>query len=64
MASKKKGESGTVQASRVGKEQQTVWLEPEVKRQLKILAAELGTTMEELHVAQIKALLRKHGKLK
>ena len=63
MASKKKSREG-VQPSREGKEQQTVWIEPEIKRLFKIVAAEEGRSMEEIHVELIKGYLRKRGKLK
>ena len=48
--------------SRVGKKPVTVYYEKEAHLQLKILAAEMDTSIQELHVDALNALFLKHGK--
>ena len=48
--------------SRVGKKPVTVYYGKEAHLQLKILAAEQDTTIQELHVDALNALFVKHGK--
>jgi hypothetical protein len=38
------------------------WVEPEFRARLKALAIQLDTPMEALVIAQLEALLRKHGR--
>ena len=48
--------------SRVGKKPVTVYYDKEAHLQLKILAAEKDTTIQELHKDALNALFVKHGK--
>ena len=48
--------------SRVGKKPVTVYYRKEAHLQLKILAAEQDTTIQELHQDALNALFVKHGK--
>ena len=48
--------------SRVGKKPVTVYYGKEAHLQLKILAAEMDTSIQELHVDALNALFVKHGK--
>ena len=48
--------------SRVGKKPVTVYYGKEAHLQLKVLAAELDTTIQELHEDALNALFVKHGK--
>ena len=48
--------------SRVGKKPVTVYYGKEAHLQLKILAAEMETTLQELHEDALNALFVKHGK--
>ena len=48
--------------SRVGKKPVTVYYSKEAHLQLKILAAEKDTTIQELHEDALNALFVKHGK--
>ena len=48
--------------SRVGKKPVTVYYGKEAHLQLKILSAEMDTSIQELHVAALNALFVKHGK--
>ena len=48
--------------SRVGKKPVTVYYGKEAHLQLKILAAENDTTIQELHEEALNALFEKHGK--
>jgi len=49
-------------SSRVGKKPVTVYYGKEAHLQLKILAAEMDTSIQELHVAALNALFVKHDK--
>lgn len=48
--------------SRVGKKPVTVYYEKEAHLQLKVLAAELETTIQGLHEDALNGLFEKHGK--
>ena len=48
--------------SRVGKKPVTVYYGKEAHLQLKVLAAELDTTIQELHQDALNGLFEKHGK--
>lgn len=50
------------QASRIGKAPITVFLEPQVRRQLKMLAAEQDTTVQELFARAVNALFAEFKK--
>lgn len=49
-------------AAKTGRHGLIVRVNPEARRQLKILAAELDTTMQSLTVEAINSLVRKHKK--
>lgn len=48
--------------SRIGKKPVTVYYVKEAHLQLKVLAAELDTTLQELHEDALNGLFEKHGK--
>ena len=48
--------------SRIGKKAVTVYYEKAVHLQLKVLAAELDTTLQGLHQEALNGLFEKHGK--
>jgi hypothetical protein len=54
--------SARPQPGREGKVQVKAWVEPEFRARLKALAIQLDTPMEALVIAQLEALLRKHGR--
>lgn len=49
-----------VQSDRVGKKGVIVWLEESDKRALKVAAAQLDTTMQEIMIRAVRAFLDKH----
>lgn len=56
------GTSTHVRPGRVGKANVTGYFDPEVKRQLRIIAAEGNTTIQELLVEALNDLFAKRGK--
>lgn len=55
-------EKTKVQGSRQGKRAVTLWLRPEVVRQINIIAAETDHTREDLFRAPLNWLFSQHGK--